>query len=320
MPSAPVTVRSRYPIASSIDRNAAGGWGSSGASSSLIRLPSRSYGQPAKLCATNFRAPAARAPASRLSVPSVRRRFVGAKSRSKWRGAPMPDSAVTSWTTTSGFAITTASMTASRSSASATTGSPPSSRTTSGRDRVMPATSCPRETSSGTSRLPTAPVAPATKTFMVSSFVSSSLGRDSLLLCDSTGQARHRQGEPARPRALMPALALAREVHQVVVEVDLHGVPRRGDVALEHLAPLALHVAAHLALRRQRVLPAQVLADPLALRLGERHRGAERLQQGDEEDVREPRVEDAPEQRQVVVRRRDEAGVEERERDLVAGR
>src|SRR3954453_21409219 len=50
----------------------------------------------------------------------------------------------------------------------------------------MPVTSCPRSTSSGTSRLPTAPVAPATKILIAASSVSRhALRRDGRAGCDS---------------------------------------------------------------------------------------------------------------------------------------
>src|SRR3954447_18139358 len=84
-----------------------------------------------------------------------------------------------------------------------------------------------------------------------------------------TRPRRHRQGHVACLRALAPARALTRERQQVVVVVHLHRVPRRRHVPLEHLSPLALHVAPHLALRRQRIAPAEVVADLLPLRLGE---------------------------------------------------
>ena len=69
---------------------------------------------------------------------------------------------------------------------------------------------------------------------------------------------------------------------------------------------------------RQRVLALEVLGDPAALRLGERHHRAERLQQADEEEVRDLGMEDAAVELDPVVLRRDEVLVEERERDLVA--
>src|SRR5919202_3820894 len=72
---------------------------------------------------------------------------------------------------TSGSANATARRTASRSSASATTGRAPRLRTRSCLDalRVIPTTSWPRPTSSGTSDRPTTPVAPATKILMTAS-------------------------------------------------------------------------------------------------------------------------------------------------------
>ncbi len=148
----------------------AGGEGSSGASSSLTREPSFAYGQPAKLCATNFVAPTAVAAASRLSVPSVRSRFVPANASSRLRRLPRSDSAVAWWTTTSGPASDTAFPTATASRTSSTRGSAPRARRSSTLpgDRVVPTTWWPLARSSGTSRLPITPVAPATKILMIS--------------------------------------------------------------------------------------------------------------------------------------------------------
>src|SRR5918911_5652857 len=72
---------------------------------------------------------------------------------------------------TSGSANATARTTASRSSASATTGRAPRLRTWSCLDalRVIPTTSWTRATRSGTSDRPTTPVAPATKILMTGS-------------------------------------------------------------------------------------------------------------------------------------------------------
>ena len=82
-----------------------------------------------------------------------------------------PDSAVSSCTITSGSADATACATASGSRASATTGRAPRLRTRSCFDAllVIPTTSCSRATSLGTSALPMAPVAPATKIFITTS-------------------------------------------------------------------------------------------------------------------------------------------------------
>ena len=92
-----------------------------------------------------------------------------------------------------------------------------------------------------------------------------------------------------------------------------------GDVALAHRRLVAAdrRAAARGAVGQQ-VLAAEVVGDPLPLRLGERHDRAERLEQPDEQDVGVVRMEDAPEQLDVVVGRGDEVLVEERERDLVA--
>src|SRR5204862_3807421 len=86
----------------------------------------------------------------------------------------MPLSAVASWTTTSGPASEIARPTASASSTSRTTGSAPSARRVSSfcGDVVVPTTSWPAPASSGTSCLPRAPDAPATKIFIACSFRS----------------------------------------------------------------------------------------------------------------------------------------------------
>jgi hypothetical protein len=159
-------------MASRVRRSWAGGSGSSGSSSVLTGPPTRAKGQPAKLWATNRLDPAARAAASRWSVPTVRRRLVSANPSSSLRKSVIPARAVSSCTTTSGRAATTARSTASRSRASATTGSAPAARRPAALPavRVMPVTWWPPWTSSGTSRRPSAPVAPATKILMVDSF------------------------------------------------------------------------------------------------------------------------------------------------------
>jgi len=73
-----------------------------------------------------------------------------------------------------------------------------------------------------------------------------------------------------------------------------------------------------LRLGREVVAAGEVVADPLRLQLGERHHRADRLQQPHEEHVVYPWMKHAPEQRQVVSRRRDQIRIEEREADLVA--
>ena len=75
-----------------------------------------------------------------------------------------------SWcTTTSGRAARTAAITSSRSSASATTGTAPSSRSAAAFAgvRVIPCTSWPASASRRTSGWPTAPLAPAMKIRMI---------------------------------------------------------------------------------------------------------------------------------------------------------
>jgi hypothetical protein len=120
----------------------------------------------------NRSTPAARAAAIRLSVPSVRSRFVGSNvSAKRFKSLPSA-SAVAWWTIASGFVSSTSRRAASRSSTSSTAGSPPSRRSVSARScvRDVPTTSCPRSTSWDTSGNPTAPVAPMTRTFISSSF------------------------------------------------------------------------------------------------------------------------------------------------------
>ena len=98
-------------------------------------------------------------------MPSVRSRLVSAKVPSKSRGEPIPASAVSWCMTASGRAAAIAASTAGRSSASTTTGSAPAARMASARagERVVPVTWWPAATSSGISREPMAPAAPARK-------------------------------------------------------------------------------------------------------------------------------------------------------------
>ena len=112
-------------MASRVRRSSAGGSGSSGSSSDLTGPPTRANGHPAKLWATNRLAPAARAASSRWSVPSVRRRLLAANPWSNLRRLVTPARSVSWCTTASGRAAVTAASTASRSRASATTGSAP---------------------------------------------------------------------------------------------------------------------------------------------------------------------------------------------------
>src|SRR6266540_860037 len=112
-----------------------------------------------------------------------------------------PDSAVSSCTITSGSADATARATASGSRASATTGRAPTLRSRScfAALLVIPTTSWPSATSMGTSCLPRAPVAPATKTFMTAPFVSSTHETKQSVSCDS-GSALGAQRAHVRQR------------------------------------------------------------------------------------------------------------------------
>jgi hypothetical protein len=91
---------------------------------------------------------------------------------SKWaailRGLSLRGIAGSSLTIASGAAAATASSTAAGSSTSYTTGSVPGSRSPAARsgERLVAATSRPAATSCRTSGRPTAPVAPATNTFI----------------------------------------------------------------------------------------------------------------------------------------------------------
>ena len=110
-------------------------------------------------------------------MPSVRSRFVIANERSKCRMSTCPRS-VSSWTITSGSKLATAVATCSASSPSARNGVAPCRRSWSNLAgvRVVPATSWPLATSRGTSWRPMAPVAPATKIFIVSVLHADVLG------------------------------------------------------------------------------------------------------------------------------------------------
>ena len=114
-------------------------------------------------------------------------------------------------------------------------------------------------------------------------------------------------------------LALAIEVPQVVVEVDLHGVPRRGVELLLVPPVVALHLAPYDVVRGRHVATGERLGDPRRLRLGDRHHRTDGLHEADEVEAGEVGVDGALPQRQLVVVRRHQLGVEERERHPVAG-
>src|SRR5579884_1534147 len=112
--------------------------------------------------------------------------------------------AVSSWTITSGAALPTASATCSGSSASASTGTAPSSARSAclAALRVMPNTSWPAATRRGTSCLPIAPVAPATRTLMVHSLLEDHLHAQDKTTLSSVTSRRSWAHDLARARSL----------------------------------------------------------------------------------------------------------------------
>src|SRR3954452_1589845 len=138
--------------------------------------------------------------------------------------------------TISGSARITACMTDRRSSASATTASAPCERSepTFCSDRVIAVTSWPLATRSGTRRCPTAPDAPATKTFMyvLLPSVRPTLGRrDSW----SAGTLDHRERSPnwCVPRHFPPGARATRSgvafAHQDVPNQESRSSPGEAD-------------------------------------------------------------------------------------------
>jgi hypothetical protein len=85
----------------------------------------------------------------------------------------------------------------------------------------------------------------------------------------------------ARPRDTRATL-LGKGV-EIVVDIDLDRMALGGHVALAHRRLVGVDIRAQLGGGWQRVTTLQIVTDPLTLRLSERHRGAERLQQADEE-------------------------------------
>ena len=111
-------------------------------------------------------APAARAASHRLRVPWLRRRLFSSNCSAKRFGSIAFGMLVSWWITASGRASASALVSAAASKASTTTGSAPRSRIRAARssERVLPVTSWPAARSMGSSLLPIAPAAPATKT------------------------------------------------------------------------------------------------------------------------------------------------------------
>ena len=147
-------------------------------------------------------------------MPSVRSRFVRANQRSKCRKSGVPDRAVISWMMASGSALATASPIPTASSPSTTTGSAPIVRMASVDVSfvVVPVTWWPRATSIGTSRRPTAPFAPATKTRMVGPPFS-------LCTQDETGQGRVKGRDTCGPRSEDAALPAGQPVEELLEEL-----------------------------------------------------------------------------------------------------
>src|SRR4051812_11129471 len=168
----------------------------------------------------NLVAPVAAAASARFFVPSRRSRFVPASHSSYLRGLRGWLRSVSSLTTTSGCAVSTARRTASASKASAIAASAPSAVSASAFERVMPTTEWPPSISCRTSGRPIAPLAPAMKTFI------GCLLRLRFLGLNAPGEARQRredQGEQRQREEVEPAGQVTRriaDVDQVVDRVD----------------------------------------------------------------------------------------------------
>src|SRR6185312_11369545 len=101
--------------------------------------------------------------------------------------------------------------------------------------------------------------------------------------------------------------------------IELHGVARTRRVVTHETPLVAADLGFHLRRSGQRPVAAQPAADELRLALGKGEDGGQRLPEADEGQVVEVGPEDPLVETQDVARSRDERGVEERERDLVAG-
>ena len=80
----------------------------------------------------------------------------------------------------------------------------------------------------------------------------------------------------------MPGAGLSRQVVEVTIEVDLHGVATRSHEATPHLLALDLGAATHLDRIRQFVVARQVAGEQAALRFDQRHDRAEGLSEARE--------------------------------------
>ena len=116
------------------------------------------------------------------------------------------------------------------------------------------------------------------------------------------------------------AFDLLVQVGDVDVEVDLHPVPW-AVVEVAEVCPLVGDDRGpHVGVTRERVRPGERSGDQLRLLLGEVHQGRQRLGEPEEEQVVEARLHHPLEQREAVVLRGQLGLVQERERDVVAGR
>ena len=129
----------------------------------------------------------------------------------------------------------------------------------------------------------------------------------------SLGRLR-RRGAPA------PALPLFLQIARIQNVIDLHRVSAGRDVVGHHAMLIALDRRTHLVGGRQAVFAREIGSDPLGLVLNETDDAGDGLRETNEHQVVEAGDEDSFEQWQRVVRRRKEPRVEERERDVVAGR
>src|SRR6478736_2471245 len=119
--------------------------------------------------------------------------------------------------------------------------------------------------------------------------------------------------------ATATAPPLGVEALRVLGGVDLHGVAARSHVARLQARSLARDVMRELPFCRKVVVAGQVIGDPAGLLVGDRHDGAERLGQTDEEEAAVSGVEHAAEERQIVVVGADVIGSEERKGHPIAG-
>ena len=106
----------------------------------------------------------------------------------------------------------------------------------------------------------------------------------------------------------------------VGVKIHLDGVPLRRNVALCDLRILFLDGRPHRGPGRKAGIAFEQIGHPLTLRLGQRHDGAQRLDEADEIQIRMLRRDDVQVGRQAVGFGLEKIPVEEGKGDVVAGR